>query len=180
MQEKDFVKLLSPRVSCLVLSMDLENRVNGAPYSFVFPLSFKPPLIGIGVGKHKQTFKNIELKKEFTVNVISEEFAQKAVNCEEKIEYWKRLEKNELETEKSEKISVPRLKESKAVLECVLSEVIDLKEADHGIIVGKVVGVKVTEKDGKLDLDSMNYLMHETGNVFRKLGEKVLLERKKK
>jgi len=180
MKESDFVKLLSPRVSTLIISMDSEKKINAAPYSFVYPFSFEPPLIGLGVGKHKMTFKNIEETKEFTVNIISENFAQKAVNCEEKIEFDKRLEKNELHTEKSEKISVPRLKEAKAVLECVLSEVIDLKEADHRIIVGKVVGVKVLEKDGVMDLDSMNYLMHETGGVFRKIGEKVLLEREKK
>ena len=180
MQEKDFVKLLSPRVSTLILSQNSEGKVNAAPYSFVYPLSFEPPLICIGVGKHKMTFKNIEETKEFTVNIISEEFAQQAVNCEEKIEFDKRLEKNELETEESEKVKVPRLKKAKAVLECKLSEVLELKEAGHGIIVGKVVGVKVLEKNGEMDLDEMNYLMHETGGVFRRIGEKVLLERKKK
>lgn len=180
MQEKDFVKLLSPRVSTLILSKNSEGKINAAPYSFVFPLSFEPPLIGIGVGKHKMTFKNIQETKEFTVNILSEEFAQKAVNCEEKIEFDKRLEKNELETEKSEKVKVPRLKEAKAALECRLNETLELKEADHGIIVGKVLGVKCIEKNGMPDIDAMNYLMHETGNVFRKAGEKVLLERKKK
>ncbi|MFH1664308.1 MAG: flavin reductase family protein [archaeon] len=179
MQEKDFVKLLSPRISCLVITKSLEGKINAAPYSFVFPFSFEPPLIGIGVGKNKMTFKNIKETKEFTVNVISENFAQKAVNCEEKIEFDKRLEKNELHSEKSEKISVPRLKESKAVLECILSEVLELKEADHAIVVGKVVAVKAIEAEGKPDIDAMNYLMHETGNVFRKIGEKVFLERKK-
>jgi len=180
MQEKDFVKLLSPRVSCLIITKNREGKVNAAPYSFVFPFSFEPPLIGIGVGKQKMTFKNIQETKEFSVNIISEEFAQKAVNCEEKIEFNKRLEKNDLHTEKSEKINVPRLKESKAVLECSLSEVLELKEADHAIVVGKVLGVKAIEENGKIDLDSMNYLMHETAGVFRKLGKKVLLERKKK
>ena len=86
-----------------------------------------------------------------------------------------RLEKNELHSEKSEKTSVPRLKESKAVLECILSEVLELKEADHAIVVGKVVAVKAIEAEGKPDIDAMNYLMHETGNVFRKIGEKVFL-----
>jgi len=179
MEEKDFVKLLSPRVTTLIVSKNSEGKVNAAPYSFVYPFSFEPALIGIGVGKHKMTFKNIEETKEFTVNVVSEDFAQQAVNCEEKIEFYKRIEKNKLHLENSEKISVPRIKESKAVLECRLSEVLELKEADHCIVVGKVVAVKAQEKDGVLDIDSMNYLMHETGGIFRKIGEKVLLERKK-
>jgi flavin reductase (DIM6/NTAB) family NADH-FMN oxidoreductase RutF len=179
MKQENFVRLLSPRVSCLIVSMDSQKRVNAAPYSFVYPFSFNPPLIGVGIGKGKITLKNILEEREFSVNVISEEFAQKAVNCEEKIEFYKRIEKNELHLEESDKIKVPRLKESKAVLECVLSEVIELKEADHKIVVGKVVAVKATEKEGLPDLDEMNYLMHETGNVFRKIGKKVLLERKK-
>ncbi len=123
------------------------------------------------------TYKNIMETKEFTVNVISEEFAQQAVNCEEKIEFNKRLKKNNLETEESNKVKVPRLKQGKAVLECELSEVLNLKEADHAIVVGKVVGVKVKEKNGAIDLDSMNYLMHESKGVFRKIGEKVFLNR---
>ncbi|MBU2099795.1 flavin reductase family protein [Candidatus Micrarchaeota archaeon] len=180
MQEKDFVKVLSPRVACLIVSKNCEGKINAAPYSFVYPISFEPPLIGIGVGKHKMTFKNIAETKEFTVNVISENFAQQAVNCEEKIKFDKRIEKNQLHLEESEKISVPRIAESKAVMECVLSEVIELKEADHVIVIGKVLGVKAAKKDEMIDIDSMNYLMHETGGVFRKVGEKVLLERIKK
>lgn len=179
MQKGDFVKLLSPRVTALIISKNSEGKINAAPYSFVYPFSFDPPLIGVGVGQHKMTYKNIQETKEFTVNIVSEEFGQQAVNCEEKIDYWKRLEKNQLHLEESEKISVPRLKEAKAVLECELSEVLELKEADHGIVVGTVVGVKVLEKNGKMDLNSMNYLMHESGEIFRKVGEKVFLERKK-
>ncbi len=179
MEEKNFVKLLSPRISTLIMSKDSESKINAAPYSFVFPLSFEPPLIGVGVGNKKMTYKNIIQTKEFTVNIISEEFAQQAVNCEEKIEFDKRLKKNELETEKAEKVRVPRLKKAKAVLECQLNETIELKTADHGIIVGKVIAVKCIEKEGKADLDAMNYLMHESAGIFRKLGEKILLERKK-
>ncbi len=179
MEEKNFVKLLSPRVTTLIVSKNSEGKINAAPYSFVYPFSFEPALIGVGVGKHKMTFKNIKETKEFTVNIVSEDFAQQAVNCEEKIEFYKRIEKNQLHLEDSEKVSVPRIKESKAVLECKLNEVLELKEADHCIVVGRVVSVKAAEKDGVLDIDEMNYLMHETGGTFRRVGGKVLLSRKK-
>jgi flavin reductase (DIM6/NTAB) family NADH-FMN oxidoreductase RutF len=179
MKKENFDVILSPRITALIVSKNTEGKINAAPFSFVYPLSFNPPLVGIGIGKGKITLKNIQETKEFTVNIVSVDFAQKAVNCEEKIEFHKRIEKNNLHLEESKKIKVPRIKESKAVLECILTEVIEVKESDHLIAVGKVVEIKAEEKNGLPDMEKMNYLMHENGNVFRTVGKKVLLERKR-
>jgi len=40
------VKLISPRLTVLINTVDEEGELNSSPYSWIFPLSFNPPLIG--------------------------------------------------------------------------------------------------------------------------------------
>ncbi len=178
---RDSARLLSPRIFALVTTTDAEGRVNAAPFSFVFPISFDPPLVCFGATKGKLSVKNIREQKEFVINVVSEDFAQKAVLCEEKSsEPWKRLEKAGLHAEASRVVGVPRVKESKAVLECVLHELIEPRDGDHALVVGKVVRAECAFlKNGLPDLDKLNYLMHANRDEFRRVGEKTILERAK-
>ena len=44
------VRLISPRVTALITTVDKQGRVNAAPYSWIYPFSYNPPLVGIGVG----------------------------------------------------------------------------------------------------------------------------------
>ena len=44
------VKLISPRLTVLINTVDEEGELNSSPYSWIFPLSFNPPLIGVGIG----------------------------------------------------------------------------------------------------------------------------------
>ncbi len=180
-QLKHSARLLSPRVTALITSMDEKGRVNAAPYSFVYPISFEPAMLIAGIAHGKLTLENIKKTKEFVVNIVSEDFAQKALECEKKYgDFKERIKKSGLTLKESAKVKVPKLNESKSVLECRLQEAVEVRECDHVIVVGKIVHAECEHMQGNSPkLDELDYLMHAMGSEFREVGKKVLLERKK-
>ncbi len=174
--------LLSPRLTALVTTMGKNGRVNAAPYSFVGPLSINPALCYVSVGKGGKDTEAFALEtRQFVVNLVSADFAQKAVNCEAKLALGENeLEKFGLHMTASSKVVVPSVKEAKATIECELAEVLDPKDSDHVLLIGKVLGGKCEcEKDGKPDLDAIDPIMHVAKGHFRKVGERIDLERNK-
>ena len=169
------IKLISPRLTILVNTLDEKGELNSSPYSWIFPLSFNPPLIGVGIGsKHKLSYINSKRTGEFVVCLVSVNFGQQAVNCEESHKPGDKLwEKHGLHTEKSTKVSVPSIKESRAVLECKVTTFLEY-DGDHVILVGKVVHAKA---EG--ELEEINPLLHHSGKKFRAIGKEILLRRKK-
>jgi len=170
------VKLISPRLTVLINTVDENGELNSSPYSLIFPLSFSPPFIGVCIGgKHKLSYINSKRTGEFVVCVVSENFGQQAVNCEESHKSGDKLwEKNGLRIEKSVKVSVPRIKEAMAVLECKVSRFLEY-DGSHLILVGEVVHAEA-EEDG---LDKINPLLHDSGEKFRTIGKEMILKRKK-
>lgn len=66
-----------PRPIAWVTTVDLDGRVNAAPYSFFNCLSADPPILALGVEnwpdmRFKDTAHNIRLTEEFTVNIVSD------------------------------------------------------------------------------------------------------------
>jgi len=168
-------KLISPRLTVLVNTIDEKGKLNSSPYSWVFPLSFNPPLIGVGIGgKNKQSYLNAQRNGEFVVCVVSAEFGQQAVNCEQKhIPGDKLWQKQGLHSKKSKKVSVPRIKESKAILECKTAKFLEY-DGDHVILVGEVIHAQA-----EASLEEIKPLLHDSGEKFRRIGEEITLKRKK-
>lgn len=170
------VKLISPRLTVLVNTVGEEGELNSSPYSWIFPLSFNPPLVGVGIGsKNKFSYVNSKRTGEFVVCIISEDFGQEAVSCEKSHKHGDKLwEKYGLHKEKSERVKVPRIKEAKAVLECKVAQFLEYN-GDHLILVGKVVHAKA-EKGG---LDVIKPLLHDSGEKFRIADRELILRRDK-
>ena len=167
--------LISPRLTVLVNTIDEKGILNSSPYSWVFPLSFTPPLVGVSIGgKNKQTYLNAQRNGEFVVCVVSPDFGQQAVNCEQKHvpgdELWK---KQGLHSEESNRVVVPRIKESRAILECKTTRVLEY-EGDHVILVGDVIYAQA-----EASLEKIDPLLHNQGEKFRKIGEEIILDRRK-
>jgi flavin reductase (DIM6/NTAB) family NADH-FMN oxidoreductase RutF len=168
------VRIISPRLTALINTVDEKGELNASPYSWVFALSFNPPLVGVGIGgKHKYTYINSKRTGEFVVCVVSEDFAQQAINCEETHKPGDKLwEKQGLHAESSKKVNVPRIKEAKAVLECKVNQFVELK-GDHIILIGEVVHAEAEE-----GLDGINPLLHDSGEKFRNIGKEIIFKRK--
>jgi flavin reductase (DIM6/NTAB) family NADH-FMN oxidoreductase RutF len=75
-----------PRPIALVTTVDLEGRINAAPFSFFNCLSADPPILAIGVENHpdmsfKDTALNVRLTEVFTVNIVSHAIAEAMHVC---------------------------------------------------------------------------------------------------
>ena len=174
--------LLSPRLVALVTTMNKEGKVNAAPYSFIGPISIDPPLCYVSVGKsNKDTEAFARELKQFVINLVSETFAQKAINCEANLPRGKNeLQEFGLHMRASKKVVVPSVKEAPATIECELTEVIDPKGSDHILLIGRVVAgtCKFMREQNKPDLDAMKLIMHVAGTHFRLVGKRIDLERR--
>jgi len=172
----DAVWLVSPRVTVLVNTLDEKGELNSSPYSFVFPLGSDPPMVGVSVGsKQKFTYINSKRNEEFVLCVVSEDFGQRAVNCEAPHKPGDKLWQGQgFHAERSKKVNVPRIREARAVLECKVSNFVELK-GGRIILVGEVLHAE-TEEGG---LDKVRPLLHVSGGKFRSAGREILLERKK-
>jgi len=167
--------LISPRLTVLVNTIDEKGKLNSSPYSWIFPLNFNPPLIGVCIGgKIKQAYINAQRTGEFVVCIVSADFGQQAINCERKhIPGDKLWQKQGLHFRKSKKVAVPRIKESKAILECKTTKYLEYG-GDHLILVGEVVHAQA-----EASLEKINPLLHDSGEKFRRIGKEITLNRKK-
>jgi flavin reductase (DIM6/NTAB) family NADH-FMN oxidoreductase RutF len=160
-------QLISPRPVVLITTVDKDGLINAAPFSFIMPISIKPPIIGFAVTKTKHTYLNIVETKEFVVNVVNSTIVEKAVKCE------KRLKRGENELEfaglswtKSETVQPPRVTDAGGWLECNLIDTWEL--GDHNLIVGRVKLAEIPSNlwDGNLIPENLDYISHFTGNKF--------------
>ena len=168
-EPKNFWKLLAPRLTVLVTTMDSKGRADVSPFSWIAPVSFDPPLLTIAVGPNKHSYWNITQKKEFVVNIPTEKMLDKIWTAGEK---WdpeiSKIERAGLKTGKAEKVGPPILTECVVNLECYLEEA--KKIGDHVLIIGKVVNIKVNEDylddEGRLKADLVRPPLHIADNLF--------------
>lgn len=166
-------RLLYPRLAVLVTTQNSEGKINAAPYSWIAPVSFSPPMLYIGIQrKETLTVKNMRQTKEFVVNIVTKEWANKAVACEAKAE--DKVKKSGLEFKESKAVKPPTVSEAKIALECKLQGVLETGKADHYLVIGEIV---YAEKDQGLKDEEI--VLHNAGPVFTTPGMKFEVERKK-
>lgn len=77
---KPMIGAITPRPIALVTTVDLQGRINAAPFSIFNCLSADPPILALGVENHadmsfKDTAANIRMTEVFTVNIVSMQIA---------------------------------------------------------------------------------------------------------
>jgi len=173
-------KLLSPRIVILVTTVDEKGRINAAPFSFCGPISINPPMLYVAVKSFQDTYQNIKSTGEFVFNIVSEDFAQKAVDCEKRYpREVNELKKVGLHWYDSEIVKPPRVKEAKVHLECKFVKETDI--GDHIMIIGDIVAADAEGlKENYIpDLMKIKTIMHMTGEYFYSVGKEIKLKRKK-
>ena len=157
--EKDYYKLLVstvvPRPIAWIVSQDAAGVLNAAPFSFFNAFAGDPPIVGIGVGSHKNgqpkdTRANVKATREFVVNLVSEEVAE-AMNVTA-IEFpsgINELLEAGLTTAPSVHVKPPRIAESPVAMECELVQIVELGQ-DTGLVLGRVLAMHVRD-DAVLD-----------------------------
>lgn len=146
------IGLVAPRPIAWITSIDLQGRLNAAPFSAYNYVGTDPPIVAIGVGNRpgpgvigKDTAQNIRNKREFVINVVNEAMAEKMVFCA--IDFpcgVNELEMAKVRTEPSNIVSVPRIADAPASLEC--REVTTMEIGRSRVILGQVVAFHVKDE----------------------------------
>lgn len=146
------IGLVAPRPIALVTSLNETGTLNAAPYSAYNYLCTDPPIVGLGVMNKpgsefvpKDTARNIRRTREFVVNVVTEDLAQAMNLCATDFPAdVSEIEMAGLDTEPSQVVKVPRIKQAHAALEC--EEFTNMEIGNSRIILGKVVAMYVEDQ----------------------------------
>ncbi|MAV58691.1 MAG: flavin reductase [Candidatus Marinimicrobia bacterium] len=144
---------IGPRPIALTTSIDKNNNLNLAPFSFHNILSSNPPIVGISpalsgrTGQSKDTLKNIIETKKFTVSIVSYSMVNQMNLCA--VEFDSNINEFEVSgfSEFQTSSSIPGVKESPVILECELSDYIKLgdKPASGNLILGKISKIHLND-----------------------------------
>jgi len=164
-----FYKVMAPRVTVLVTTVDREGRINAATFSFASPLSFDPPLVMVSCGHGKDTLKNVRETEEFVLNIPSEEILSEMYKCGGKFPHdINELDEAGLTAENSSIVKPPRVKECIAWFECGLE--FEKEAGDHVLLIGRVLKAEVKDgllnDSGNLDVEKAKVLQHIGGIEF--------------
>jgi len=165
---QEYFGFIAPRPTVCVSTIDTEGNPNIAPYSFVSPLSFDPPFIGIAAAETRDTTANCRDTGDFVVVPVTEDWAEKGVKTEISLPR-KESEFREigLTEKKSKKVNSPGVREAPINIECEFHE--EFKVGDHILLVGKVIFIDAEEegiKNGRMNLESLGSLAHVKGEEF--------------
>lgn len=160
---KLLVNTVMPRPIALVSSLNDDGSVNAAPFSFFNVFSNAPPLLVIGVegnrrddGKpHKDTGRNIAVRGEFVVNMVSRAIVEKMVVCAiDFAEGVSELAEAGFTVRASKNVSTPCIAESPVNFECRLFSNQALP-FNRSLITGEIVHLHIRDDliDEKLHVD---------------------------
>jgi len=133
----DYQALYPSRV-VLVTSIDKSGKPNIITLAWTSIMSMSPFMVGISVGPKRYSHRLISESKEFVINLPAFDLQKACIVCGTKSgRNVDKFREASLTPIKSEKISVPRIKECYAWLECKV--VNSVETGDHTLFVGEVV-----------------------------------------
>ncbi len=187
-----FNALVVPRPIGWISTLDAEGCVNLAPYSFFNAVAYTPPQVMFsGTGNHafgglKDSIRNAIETGEFVVNLATWELreamnasAVAAPHATDEFEYAG------LHKAPSQVVRPPRVAESPAHLECIVTQSVQLETDDdepNTVVFGRVVGVHIDDgylKDGFVDTAAMRPLARLGYLDYAAVSETFSMERPK-
>ena len=180
---KLLIGAILPRPIAWVSSMDLDGRLNLAPYSY-FTVGARDPMTLLfshqvpgEAGSAKDTLRNIEAVPEFVINLTNEETAEQ-MNLTATV-----LPPGESEFEwagltpaRSESIQVPRVAEAPIAFECKLQQIVTVNDGPGGghVIFGEVQRIHVRDdiyRDGYIDLTAFKPIGRLAGSGYTRVTD---------
>lgn len=193
LQQKEVYKLLTgliiPRPIAWVSTINEEGIPNLAPFSYFNAVGDDPPHVMISISRsghlNKDTLTNILNNKEFVVNLVTEDLAEKMNSTAHPLQpHESEFEFANVLAGNSSKVKPPLVAESPVSMECVLVHHYNLEQHKNGgstIIIGRVVQFHVQE--GILDdnfyvnIDNYQPISRLAGANYAKLGELFTIKR---
>ncbi len=151
------ITLLQPSMPFLVTTLNRDNSINIAPFSWGTPISQYPPMMSLALLNKPQkqdSLKNIERTGELVFNLVDISIAERVISAS--YEYSKNVNKFielNFKPVSSKKIKTPGISEARAHIECKVNF---LRETgDHMLIVSEIVAASFNEEyySGNLLID---------------------------
>lgn len=175
---KLMVGLIVPRPIAFVSSLSGDGVRNLAPFSFFTAISANPPVICFSPmvrssdGQRKDTLRNIEATREFVVNVVSEDFAERMNACAP--EFPPDVDEfvvSGLTPVVSDLVKPPRVGESRISMECRLLQAVHISDKPLGgsIVLGEVLRFHIADEivqDYKIDPDLLRAIGRMGGPTY--------------
>jgi flavin reductase (DIM6/NTAB) family NADH-FMN oxidoreductase RutF len=177
-----------PRPIAFVSTVSPEGAFNVAPFSFFTVASSHPPVLVFTVGNRassgerpdprKDTLRNITTAREFVVNIVSEEFAEKMVLCSGN--YPPDVDEFQisgLTPIASDVVKAPRVAESHINMECRLLYTIAMSGLVNGgnLVLGEVVRFHIDDayvNNFRIDPGNLRAIGRMGGNGYTRTGDR--------
>jgi flavin reductase (DIM6/NTAB) family NADH-FMN oxidoreductase RutF len=188
---KLMIGAIVPRPIAFVSTVDEQGVQNLAPFSFFSAVCSKPPTVlfcpGIraATGKSKDTLNNVLATKEFVVNIVSEEIAERMnLTSAEVGPEVDEFELSGLTPLASVLVRPPRVAESPVQMECKLHEVVFISDQPSGgsIVIGEVKRFHVREDlidNFRVDADRLRAIGRLGGPAYCRTRDRFDMERPK-
>jgi flavin reductase (DIM6/NTAB) family NADH-FMN oxidoreductase RutF len=146
--------IVIPRPIAWVSTVDEHGIFNLAPFSAYGIVSTRPMVVGFSVGikrdgQKKDTLRNVELTREFVINIVTKELAEQmnitsALYPREVSEF----EKAGLTPMKADFVKAPLIAESPVNMECRVIQIIEFGKpsSSYSLIIGEVQCVHIREE----------------------------------
>ena len=172
-----------PRPIAWVSSVDAEGVRNLAPFSYFMAITHDPPTIafssgprgaeiGGGVRGRKDTLHNVEITREFVVNIVDDNLAE-AMNVTSG-DYTPDVDEFTqagLVAAPSVKVKPPRVAAAPVNMECRVAQIIPVGNLPHHLIVGEIVHMHVRDDvfdpaTGRLDMHRLKPVGRLAGHLY--------------
>ncbi|MGC1978140.1 MAG: flavin reductase family protein [Candidatus Sulfotelmatobacter sp.] len=188
---------VAPRPIAWVSTISASGNLNLAPFSFFNAVCVDPPLLafapglrrpkqaGAVHGEAKDTLRNVRETKEFVVNVVTYEVAEKMnLTSGEYDATVDEFELAKLTPQPSNIVRPPRVAESPVSFECRLHQILDFssRPTSSSLVIGQVVSIHINDahlSDGKLDRNSLDLIGRMGGLQYARTTQRFEMVRPK-
>jgi flavin reductase (DIM6/NTAB) family NADH-FMN oxidoreductase RutF len=159
-----FKAIIAPRPIGWISSISAKGEVNCAPYSYFNGVHSKPNLVMFASESFKDSVANIQETGEFVCSLATWDLRDQMNTTSAPMPRGQNeMERAKLEPAPSRLVKPPRVAASPCALECKMTQLIQLKDADGRdvdgyVVFGRVIGVYIDDrfiKDGRLDTAAM-------------------------
>jgi flavin reductase (DIM6/NTAB) family NADH-FMN oxidoreductase RutF len=186
------IQAIIPRPIAWVLSRNSNGSFNVAPFSFFNGVASEPPILMISVaqkeeGVRKDTWINIEARREFVVHIPPGEMADAVVATSKALPHGEsEIDLAELKTAVVEGWSLPRIQGPRLAMLCEKHQIIEVGTEPTGLILGELRAIWVddaivTTEKGRpaIDPHQINPLARLGGPSYGTLGDIFTVNRPK-
>ena len=166
-----------PRPIAWVISDHGNGKLNLAPFSYFNAVSSNPPILSISVGlkrdgSKKDTWRNIEERSHFVVQIPKAEDVEKVLQSAEPLEHGEsEVDQCHLELADFEDSPLPRLKKAPVAFYCEKHDIFPIGKGPQGLILGEIRSVYLDDQVAKITPDSpIPQVSAEAVNPLARLG----------